>query len=115
MKRGEVYWADLIPRSGAEQQGRRPVVVISHNAFNESQSWRSVIVIPLSTSAAQARRGPSSVSLPQGAGGLPRPSVALCHQVTTLDRSKLTQLIGELSEAAMAEIESGLKAAMDLC
>ena len=26
MKRGEVYWADLAPRSGSEQQGRRPVI-----------------------------------------------------------------------------------------
>lgn len=114
MKRGEIYWADLTPRSGAEQQGRRPVVVISHNAFNQSPGWRSVIVIPISISAAQARRGPSAVPLPERAGGLPRPSVALCHQVTTIDRSKLTQLMGELNETSMAEIESGLKAAMDL-
>jgi mRNA-degrading endonuclease toxin of MazEF toxin-antitoxin module len=28
MKRGEVYWADLVPRSGSEQTGRRPVVVV---------------------------------------------------------------------------------------
>ena len=37
MKRGEVYWADLAPHSGSEQQGRRPVVVISHDAFNQTQ------------------------------------------------------------------------------
>ena len=54
MKRGEVYWADLAPRSGSEQRGRRPVVVISHDAFNQTPGWRSIIVVPLSTSAAQA-------------------------------------------------------------
>lgn len=70
MKRGEVYWADLAPRSGSEQQGRRPVVVISHDAFNQTQGWRSIIVVPLSTSVAQAGRGPSAVLLPQGAAGL---------------------------------------------
>ncbi|MCU1266973.1 MAG: PemK-like protein [Acidobacteria bacterium] len=53
MKRGEVYWADLAPRSGSEQQGRRPVVVISHDAFNQTQNWRSIIVVPLSTSVAR--------------------------------------------------------------
>jgi len=37
MKRGDVYWADLIPRSGSEQQGRRPVIVISHDAFNQTR------------------------------------------------------------------------------
>ncbi len=56
MKRGQVYWADLAPRSGSEQQGRRPVIVISHDAFNQTQGWRSIIVVPLSTSVAQAGR-----------------------------------------------------------
>jgi mRNA interferase MazF len=63
MKRGEVYWADLAPRSGSEQQGRRPVIVISHDAFNQTQKWRSIIVVPLSTSVGQAGRGPSAVLL----------------------------------------------------
>lgn len=114
MKRGEVYWADLAPRSGSEQQGRRPVIVISHDAFNQTQGWRSIIVVPLSTSIAQAGRGPSAVPLRRGVAGLTRESVALCHQVTTLDRAKLTQRIGELSPTELSEIENGLKAAMDL-
>jgi mRNA interferase MazF len=75
------------------------VVVISHDAFNQTLSWRSVIVVPLSTSQAQAGRGPSAVLLPQGVAGLDKDSVVLCHQVTTLDRTKLKQLIGELSPA----------------
>jgi mRNA interferase MazF len=114
MKRGEVYWADLAPRSGSEQQGRRPVIVISHDAFNQTQNWRSIIVVPLSTSVAQAGRGPSAVLLPQGAAGVGKDSVALRHQVTTLDRSKLTQRIGELNSTELSQIEDGLKAAMDL-
>ena len=114
MKRGDVYWADLAPRSGSEQKGRRPVVVISHDAFNQTPGWRSIIVVPLSTSAAQVGRGPSAVLLRQGAAGLGKDSVALCHQVTTLDRSKLTQRIGELNSIELSQIEDGLKAAMDL-
>ncbi len=114
MKRGEVYWADLAPRSGSEQQGRRPVIVISHDAFSQTQNWRSIIVVPLSTSVAQAGRGPSAVLLTQGAAGLGKDSVALCHQVTTLDRSKLTQRIGELNSTELSQVEDGLKAAMDL-
>lgn len=50
-------------------------------------------MVPLSTSVAQAERGPSAVLLSQGTAGLGKESVALCHQVTTLDRSKLTQRI----------------------
>jgi mRNA interferase MazF len=67
MKRGDVYWADLVPRSGSEQQGRRPVIVISRDAFNQTQGWRSIIVVPLSTSVAQAGRGPCALLLSPGA------------------------------------------------
>ena len=112
MKRGEVYWADLTPRSGSEQRGRRPVVVISHDAFNQTPGWRSIV--PLSTSVAQAGRGPSAVLLSQGAAGLSQDSIALCHQVTTLDRAKLTQRIGELNSTELSQVEDGIKAAMDL-
>jgi mRNA interferase MazF len=114
MKRGEVYWADLAPRSGSEQQGRRPVIVISHDVFNQTPGWRSVIVVPISSSLTQAGRGPSAVSLEPGAAGLRKESIALCHQVTTLDRGKLTRRIGELSSIELDQIEEGLKAAMDL-
>lgn len=114
MRRGEVYWAELAPRSGAEQAGRRPVIVVSHDGFNEVPAWRSVIVIPVSTSDAQARRGPTAVLLAGGAGGLRVPSVALCHQVTTLDRAKLSDRLGVLPPAALTEVEEGLRAALDL-
>lgn len=45
MKRGDIYLANLAPRSGSEQQGRRPVVVISHDALNQIQTWNSIIVV----------------------------------------------------------------------
>ena len=114
MKRGEVYWADLEPRSGSEQKGRRPVIVISHDGFNLTHGWRSVIVVPLSTSSAQAARGPSVVPLPAGTSGLSKDSVAVRHQVTTLDRRKLSQHIGELDSHFLRQVEDGLKAAMNL-
>lgn len=114
MKRGEIYWANLQPRSGSEQQGRRPVIVISHNGFNGNPRWRSIIVIPVSTSSAQARRGLSAILLPQSVGGLNQESIALCHQITTLDRAKLEEKIGELSSEWIRKIEEGLKAATDL-
>ena len=114
MKRGDVYWADLEPRSGSEQRGRRPVVVVSNDGFNETPGWRSVIVVPLSTSEAQAARGPTAVALSRGAGGMKPGSVALCHQVTTLDRAKLTERIGTLQVEEIRFVEDGLKAALDL-
>ena len=114
MKRGDVFWAELKPRSGAEQQGRRPVIVVSNDGFNSTPAWRSVIVVPLSTSDAQARRGPTAIPLPAGTAGLPRASVAVCHQVTRLDRGKLTERVGTLTGTVLAAVEGGLRAALDL-
>ena len=114
MKRGEVYWASLSPRSGSEQQGTRPVIVVSHDAFNQTPGWRSVIVVPISTAATQAQRGPTAVPLPGGVGGLKKDSVALCHQVTTLDRSKLTSYAGKLPHELLALVGDGLRIAQDL-
>jgi mRNA interferase MazF len=114
VKRGEIFWAELRPRSGSEQRGRRPVIVVSNDGFNLTPAWRSVIVVPVSTSEAQARRGPTAVALAAGAGGLPRGGVAICHQVTALDRAKLTERLGTLTPAALAAVEGGLKAALDL-
>ena len=114
MKRGEIYWAEMAPRSGSEQSGRRPVIVMSHDGFNQTPEWRSVIVVPMSTSKAQARRGPTAVEISGGVTGLARPGIAVCHQVTTLDRAKLTRFVGSLPRALLVSVEEGLKAALDL-
>ena len=114
MKRGGVYWADLVPRSGSEQTVRRPVIVVSHDGFNETLSWRSIIVVPISTSSSQGNRGLTVVEIPGGSGGLTKTCFAVCHQVTTLDRSKLTKRIGTLSPDLMTVVDEALKAALDL-
>jgi len=114
MTRGDIYWAELSPRSGSEQAGRRPVIVVSHDGFNQAQNWRSVIVVPISTSKAQAKRDLTAVEIPGGLRGLSRSGIAVCHQVTTLDRSKLTRYAGRLSRELLSSVEEGLRAALDL-
>ena len=114
MKRGEVYWADLAPRSGAEQRGRRPVAILSHDAFNQIPHWRSVIVVPVSTSAKQSSRGPTVVRVQAGVAGLARESVVLCHQITTIDRSKLAQRVGILPDEVIRQVEQGIMTAVGI-
>jgi hypothetical protein len=53
-----------------------------------------VIVVPLSTSKAQARCGLTAVEIPADAGELARCGVSVCQQATTLDRSKPTRYRG---------------------
>ena len=114
LRRGDVFWADLSPRSGSEQWGRGPVIVVSHDGFNLAPSWKSVLVVPVSTSRAQEERGPTAIPLPLGAGGLKRSSIVLCHQVATLDRAKLARRLGTLPAHLLKIVEGGLRAALDL-
>ncbi len=93
--------------------GRRPVIIVSHDGFNQTVGWKSIIVVPISTSASQGRR-PTVIEIPAGASGLSKTSFAVCHQVTTLDRAKLTKRVGALPGEVLEEVELGLKAAMDL-
>jgi mRNA-degrading endonuclease toxin of MazEF toxin-antitoxin module len=94
--------------------GRRPVIVVSHDGFNQASAWRSAIVVPISTSSSQGKRGSTAVEIPGGAAGLPKTSSALCHRVTTLDRAKLTGRVGSLPADLVRGVEEGLKAALDL-
>ena len=73
-----------------------------------------MIIVPLSTSFSQQQRGPTAVALPKGTAGLRKDGTALCHQVTTLDRAKLSRRIGTLSAATMDAVDTGLKAALSL-
>ena len=89
------------------------MIVVSHDGFNEVDTWRSIIVVPVSTSP-QAARSATAVPLARGAGGLTQDSVALCHQVTTLDRAKLKKRLGSLTSNELTLVELGLKASLDL-
>lgn len=110
MKRGEVYWAVFAPRSGSEQQGIRPALLISHDLMNQNPDWHSLIVLPISTRAKSSRL--AIVPLPSGAGGLPSASFVLCHQITTLDRAKFRDRLGELEPEQLEAVEKGVLAAL---
>lgn len=86
--------------------------MVSHDGFNLTESWRTLIVVPVTTSPRQMRRGATAIFLPAGSANLDRDSVALCHQVTTLDRSKVGEELGALSPAQLREVELGLLAAL---
>lgn len=89
-------------------------MIVSHDGFNGVAQWRSIIVVPCSTSKSQRSRGPTVVLLTKGTGGLPADCAAICHQITTLDRSKLTQRLGSLPTEEMRTLEAGIRAAIDL-
>lgn len=114
MQRGEVYWVRFEPRSGSEQRDTRPGIVVSTDTLNQIPGWKSLQVVPLSTSSRQSRLGPTVVLLSKGSAGLAQDSLALAHQVTTIDRSKLVQRVGKLSDEQLGALDEALKVALSL-
>ncbi len=114
MNRGEIYIAELGNSIGSEQQGKGPVIILSHDGFNQTPGWRSIIVVPLSTSSKQAKRGPTAIKIRKGIGGLEKESIALCHQLTTIDKVRLTKRIGILPQNILSQVEEGIKIAINL-
>jgi len=102
MKHGEIYLADLDPTRGAEQAGRRPVLIFQNDLI--SQFTRTVICIPFTTNLRRAQL-PSCLLVPAGEGGLARDSVILCHQTRVLDQSRLITRLGRVSNSILIEVE----------
>ena len=90
------------------------MILVSHDGFNQTLGWRSIIVVPISTSSSQGKRGPTVIELSGGVAGIPKTNFSVCHQVTTLDRAKLTKRIGALPPEFLREVDEGLKGALDL-
>jgi mRNA interferase MazF len=101
-ERGKIYRVDLEPTRGSEQQGdARPCVILSISPMNTK--LRNIGVVPLSSSGKVL--APIVVAAPSAGES----SVALCHQVRTIDKSRIKKYMGELSSADMTAIENGVR------
>jgi mRNA interferase MazF len=96
-----VYFANLDLVVGSEQGKTRPVIVISEDAIN--QVLPIVNVIPISSRKSGRKVHSNEVLLPSGTGGLEVESIALCFQIRTLDKSRLTREIGRIDDLKLQE------------
>lgn len=109
MKRGEIYYADLDPVVGSEQGGIRPVLIIQNDLGNRFSP--TVIVLPLTSSTNKSSlRTHVPVRPPQG--GLKRPSLVLCEQVRTLEKTRLKGRLGTLPRETLCLVDRALAAAV---
>jgi mRNA interferase MazF len=101
--RGDIVWADLDPTIGREQAGRRPVLVISHDVFNERSD--TVIAIALSS---QPQRADFPLTLELRTRGLPKKSWAKISQIRTLSVQRIGRRLGHASAEEVSQIIDGL-------
>ncbi len=101
--RGDIWWADLNPVRGQEQAGTRPVLIISHDIFNQ----RSGTVIALALTSQPPSAGfPLTMELITAA--LPKRSWVKISQIRTLSMERLSNRLGQITPEALDDIIEGL-------
>jgi mRNA interferase MazF len=106
--RGEIRWADLNPAKGREQAGLRPVIILSHDVFNESSG--TVIAVAITS---QPQKAGFPLTLELKSGNLPKRSWAKISQIRTLSVERMGNLIGNISHEELIQIIEGLNEIID--
>ena len=101
--RGEVRWADLNPVRGHEQDGQRPVLILSHDVFND----RSGTVIAVAMTSQEPRAG-FPLTLESRASGLKKRSWIKISQIRTLSVDRIGTRLARASEEELARVLDGL-------
>ena len=101
--RGEIRWADLSPGRGHEQTGRRPVLILSHDVFNE----RSGTVMAMAITS-QPQQAGFPLTLEITTEGLPKRSWVKISQVRTLAVERIGRKIARLTPEELVNVVDGL-------
>ena len=101
--RGDILWADLNPVIGKEQAGHRPVLIISHDIFNE----RSGTVIAMAILSKPQRAG-FPLTLQISSKDMPEKSWVKISQIRTLPNLRIGKKIGRIKEEELNQIIDGL-------
>lgn len=106
--RGEIFYITFKEQIGSEQQGGRPVIVVSNEICNKFSPI--VTVVPLTTK--DKKPLPTHVEL--NIEGLPVYGTILCEQVQTVSHYRLGSYVGEVDERIMRKIEKALCVQLDI-
>ncbi len=101
--RGDIRWADLNPARGHEQAGMRPVLILSHDIFNE----RSGTVIAMALTS-QQQRASFPLTLELKAEKLPKRSWVKISQIRTLSTERIGKKIGRATPEELVLVTEGL-------
>jgi mRNA interferase MazF len=101
--RGDMRWADLDPGRGREQAGKRPVLILSHDVFNERSG--TVIAVALTS---QPQRAGFPLTLELTSRGLPRKSWVKISQIRTLSVERVGTRIARATPEELLQTVEGL-------
>jgi mRNA interferase MazF len=107
IQQGDLYWVPLEDPSGAAADYIHPQVVIQDDVLNRSRI-QTVVVVALTTNMKRAK-APGNVLLEAGEANLPKPSVVVVSQVSTVNKTQLGTYLGSLSRQRVDQILAGMR------
>lgn len=111
VKRGDIFYADLSPVIGSEQGGVRPVLVVQNDIGNK---YSPTIIAAAITSQINKAKLPTHIEISSAEYGLNKDSVILLEQIRTIDKKRLKEKIGHISEELMGKVNDGLNISFGL-
>jgi len=105
MNQGDIYMADLNPIRGREQAGVRPVLILQSSFLN--QKLTTIVIIPLTSNLAYDGFL-TTYLISKKKSGLPRDSVALLHQIRTIETIRLIKRMGVLNRTEIEQLKTKL-------
>jgi mRNA interferase MazF len=103
---GDIYWVQLEEPNGSEPGVIHPHVVIQDDVINRSRI-HTVVVCALTTNMKRANM-PGNVLLEAGEANLPKQSIVVVSQVSTVDKAQLGEYIGSLTKERIEQILAGM-------
>ena len=107
VNQGDIFWIALDEPNGSEPGYTHPHVVIQDDVINHSRI-HTVVVCALTTNIKRANI-PGNVLLEAGEANLPKQSIVVVSQVSTLEKAQLGEYIGSLSKERMDQILAGMR------
>ena len=95
IKRGDMFYADLSPVVGSEQGGIRPVLIIQNDTGNK---YSPTVIAAAITSQTGKNKLPTHIELGSKDNVLKADSVVLTEQIRTIDKSRLKEKIGRITD-----------------
>lgn len=111
IKRGDIFYADLSPVIGSEQGGVRPVLVVQNDIGNR---YSPTVIIVAITSQINKAKLPTHVEIKASDYGLPKDSVLLLEQIRTIDKRRLEEKIGHVTDDIMDKVNEALLVSLGL-
>lgn len=107
INRGDIFWIAPDDSRGPPPAFSHPHVVVQDDVFNHSRI-STVVVCALTTNLHKAYE-PGNVLLACGEGNLPRQSVIVVSQISSVEKSRLGEKIGSLSAERVDQVVAGLR------